>query len=176
LLNCDSVRKLNGRGKQFGEVLVVEDSCSNREMSRQATMAATFDPMRAAYDPSTRCPSAISAPFGQGLTTRGVAWAVGIPRHLKVYPVGVKLIWPVAGRGHPPQASIQARLPTLTSCPLWSARQKLKRNHSRRVENAFGLRHSIMRRIGTAKVQSPSKQEMKSILWWIRRCRLSERS
>jgi SRSO17 transposase len=43
----------------------------------------------------------LSAPFRQGLTTRGLAWAVGIPRHLKVYPVGVKLIWPVAMRGRP---------------------------------------------------------------------------
>src|SRR6266436_913729 len=43
----------------------------------------------------------LSAPFRQGLTTRGVAWAVGIPRHLKVYPVGVKLVWPVANRGRP---------------------------------------------------------------------------
>jgi len=43
----------------------------------------------------------LSAPFRQGLTTRGLAWAVGIPRHLKMYPVGVKLIWPVAGRGRP---------------------------------------------------------------------------
>jgi SRSO17 transposase len=29
----------------------------------------------------------LSAPFRQGLTERGLAWAVGIPRHLKVYPV-----------------------------------------------------------------------------------------
>ena len=36
-----------------------------------------------------------SAPFRQGLTVRKLAWAVGIPRHLKVYPVGVRLIWPV---------------------------------------------------------------------------------
>src|ERR1039457_951713 len=43
----------------------------------------------------------LSAPFRHGLTTRGLAWAVGIPRHLKMYPVGVKLIWPVAGRGRP---------------------------------------------------------------------------
>jgi len=43
----------------------------------------------------------LSAPFRQGLTTRGLAWAVGIPRHLKVYPVDVKLIWPVATRGRP---------------------------------------------------------------------------
>jgi SRSO17 transposase len=43
----------------------------------------------------------LSAPFRQGLTSRGLAWAVGIPRHLKVYPVGVKLIWPLATRGRP---------------------------------------------------------------------------
>jgi SRSO17 transposase len=43
----------------------------------------------------------LSAPFRQGLTARSLAWAVGIPRHLKVYPVGVHLIWPVAPRGRP---------------------------------------------------------------------------
>ncbi len=43
----------------------------------------------------------LSAPFRQGLTARNLAWAVGIPRHLKVYPVGVRLIWPVAKRGRP---------------------------------------------------------------------------
>jgi SRSO17 transposase len=43
----------------------------------------------------------LSASFRQGLTARSLAWAVGIPRHLKVYPVGVHLIWPVAPRGRP---------------------------------------------------------------------------
>ncbi len=43
----------------------------------------------------------LSAPFRHGLTARNLAWAVGIPRHLKVYPVGVQLIWPVAKRGRP---------------------------------------------------------------------------
>jgi SRSO17 transposase len=42
-----------------------------------------------------------SAPFRQGLTARKLAWAVGIPRHLKVYPGDVQMIWPVAGRGRP---------------------------------------------------------------------------
>jgi SRSO17 transposase len=42
-----------------------------------------------------------SAPFRQELTARNLAWAVGIPRHLKVYPIGVQLIWPVAVRGRP---------------------------------------------------------------------------
>jgi SRSO17 transposase len=41
----------------------------------------------------------LSAPFRQGLTARNLAWAVGIPHHLKVDPVGVQLIWPVAKRG-----------------------------------------------------------------------------
>jgi SRSO17 transposase len=43
----------------------------------------------------------LSAPFRQGLTARKLAWAVGIPRHLKVYPARVRMIWPVAGRGRP---------------------------------------------------------------------------
>src|ERR1700741_4511973 len=44
----------------------------------------------------------LSAPFRQGLTARKLAWAVGIPRHLKVYPVGVRLIWPnTKVRGRP---------------------------------------------------------------------------
>ena len=43
----------------------------------------------------------ISAAFRQGLTARALAWAVGIPRHLKVYPADVRMIWPVAGRGRP---------------------------------------------------------------------------
>ena len=44
----------------------------------------------------------LSAPFRQGLTERGLAWAVGTPRHLKVYSVDVKLIWPITEvRGKP---------------------------------------------------------------------------
>ena len=31
-----------------------------------------------------------SALFRQGLTARKLAWAVGMPRHLKVYPVGMQ--------------------------------------------------------------------------------------
>ena len=42
-----------------------------------------------------------SAPFRQGLTARKLAWAVGIPRHLKAYSADVRMIWPVARRGRP---------------------------------------------------------------------------
>ena len=43
----------------------------------------------------------LSAAFRQGLSARGLAWAVGIPRHQKVYPADVGLVFPVAGRGRP---------------------------------------------------------------------------
>jgi SRSO17 transposase len=55
----------------------------------------------------------LSAPFRQGLTARRLTWAVGIPRHLKVYPVGVQLIWPIAKRGRPRQRLI----PDILSIP-----------------------------------------------------------
>lgn len=42
-----------------------------------------------------------SAPFRQGLGARGLAWAVGIPRHRKVSPADVRLIFPAVGRGGP---------------------------------------------------------------------------
>ena len=45
----------------------------------------------------------MSAPFRQELTARKLTWAVGIPRHLKVYPADVQMIWPVAKRGRPRQ-------------------------------------------------------------------------
>jgi SRSO17 transposase len=55
----------------------------------------------------------LSAPFRQGLTARNLAWAVGIPRHLKVYPVDVRLIWPVTRRGRPRRRHI----PDILSMP-----------------------------------------------------------
>ena len=48
----------------------------------------------------------MSGSFRQGLTARKLAWAVGIPRHLKVYPADVQMIWPVAARGRPRQRHI----------------------------------------------------------------------
>src|SRR5256886_4317759 len=48
----------------------------------------------------------LSAPFRQGLTARKLAWAVGIPRHLKAYPADAQMIWPVAGRGRPRQRHV----------------------------------------------------------------------
>jgi SRSO17 transposase len=51
----------------------------------------------------------LSAPFRQALSARGLRWAVGIPRHQKVYPADVALIFPVAGRGRPRQCHVPDR-------------------------------------------------------------------
>jgi SRSO17 transposase len=45
-----------------------------------------------------------SASFRQELTARELSWAVGIPRHLKVYPADVKMISPMVRRGRPRQS------------------------------------------------------------------------
>ena len=47
-----------------------------------------------------------STSFRQGLTARKLVWAVGVPRHLKVYPADVQMIWPVAKRGRPRQRHV----------------------------------------------------------------------
>jgi SRSO17 transposase len=47
----------------------------------------------------------LSAPFRHALSERGLHWAVGIPRHQKVYPANVALIL-VAGHGRPRQRHI----------------------------------------------------------------------
>ena len=43
----------------------------------------------------------MSAEFRRALSGRALAWAVGIPRHQKVYPRDVEFVFPVAGRGRP---------------------------------------------------------------------------
>ncbi|PNQ04144.1 IS701 family transposase [Sphingobium sp. SA916] len=43
----------------------------------------------------------LSASFRQALSARDLRWAVGIPRHQKVYPADVQLIFPVENRGRP---------------------------------------------------------------------------
>ena len=48
----------------------------------------------------------MSAPFRQGLSERGLAWAVGIPFRQKVYPADVGMIFPIAGRGRPRKNAI----------------------------------------------------------------------
>ena len=55
----------------------------------------------------------LSAPFRQGLTARKLTWAVGIPRHLKVYPADVRMVRPVARCSRPRQRHV----PDILSMP-----------------------------------------------------------
>ncbi|TCV49470.1 SRSO17 transposase [Agrobacterium tumefaciens] len=48
----------------------------------------------------------LSAAFRQGLSARGLTLAVGIPKHQKVYPHDVALIFPVSGHGRARKHSI----------------------------------------------------------------------
>jgi len=52
----------------------------------------------------------LSAPFRQGLSARGLIWAVGIPKHQKVYPADVALVFPQAKRGRPRKNAIPDQL------------------------------------------------------------------
>ena len=52
----------------------------------------------------------MSAELRQALSACHLAWAVGVPRHQKVYPRDVELVFPVAGRGRPRQRYVCVRL------------------------------------------------------------------
>jgi SRSO17 transposase len=64
----------------------------------------------------------LSAPFRQGLDARGLRWAVGIPRHQKVYPSDVKLVFPVAGRGRPRKRHVPDQLSVAAETMLEQAK------------------------------------------------------
>jgi SRSO17 transposase len=55
----------------------------------------------------------VSAGFRQGLSERGLSWAVGIAGRQKVYPADVALIFPVSGHGRPRQRHV----PDVKSAP-----------------------------------------------------------
>jgi len=63
----------------------------------------------------------LSAPFRQGLSARGLVWAVGIPKQQKVYPAGVCLIFPVTGRGRPRKHAIPDTLSVAAEAMLADA-------------------------------------------------------
>jgi SRSO17 transposase len=64
----------------------------------------------------------VGAEFRQALSARGLAWAVGIPRHQKVYPRDVELVFPVAGRGRPRKRHVPNRLSVTSEDALKQAK------------------------------------------------------
>jgi SRSO17 transposase len=87
-----------------------------------------------------------SAAFRQGLTVRKLSWAVGIPRHLKVYPADVKMIWPTARRGRPRQRSI----PDVLSLP---AEDMLGKAQWRKISWRLGTKGKLKARFAALRVR-----------------------
>ena len=90
----------------------------------------------------------LSAPFRQGLTARKLAWAVGIPRHLKAYRVDVQLIWPstkVRGR------SRKRHVPDILSMP---AEDMLTDTKWRTVSWRSGTKGQLKARFAAVRVRT----------------------
>jgi SRSO17 transposase len=88
----------------------------------------------------------LSAPFRQGLTARKLTWAVGIPRHLKVYPADVRMIWPVAKRGRPRQRHV----PDILSIP---AEHMLANARWRTISWRTGTKGKLKARFAAVRVR-----------------------
>jgi len=67
----------------------------------------------------------LSAPFRHGLDARRLKWAVGIPKHQKIYPLDVKLVFPIAGRGRPRKRHVPDQLSVPAEDALSAAKWRL---------------------------------------------------
>jgi SRSO17 transposase len=86
----------------------------------------------------------LSAPFRQGLTARGLAFAVGVPKHQKVYPANVSLLFPVAGRGRPRKNQIPDQLSVAAETMLAKAKWK-KVSWRRGLKGPLSARFAALR-------------------------------
>ncbi|WP_296710563.1 IS701 family transposase [Rhodoblastus sp.] len=86
----------------------------------------------------------LSAWFRQGLSARGLAWAVGVPKHQKVYPAGVSLIFPVAQRGRPRKNQIPDQLSVAAETMLADAKWR-KVSWRRGVKGPLSARFAALR-------------------------------
>jgi SRSO17 transposase len=86
----------------------------------------------------------LSASFRQGLSARGLIWAVGVPKHQKVYPVGVSLICPVSKRGRPRQNPIPDQLSASAETMLAGAKWR-KVSWRRGVKGPLSARFAALR-------------------------------
>jgi SRSO17 transposase len=86
----------------------------------------------------------LSASFRQGLSARGLVWAVGVPKHQKVYPAGVSLIFPVAGRGRPRKNQIPDQLSVAAETMLAEAKWR-KVSWRRGVKGSLSARFAALR-------------------------------
>jgi SRSO17 transposase len=88
----------------------------------------------------------MSASFRQGLSARGLTWAVGIPYKQKVYPADVAMIFPLAGRGRPRKRHV----PDATSV---SAKAMLETAKWRKVSWRRGTKGPLSARFAAVRVR-----------------------
>lgn len=88
----------------------------------------------------------LSAPFRQALTARGLCWAVGIPKHQKVYPADVQLIFPEASRGRP-------RLRHVPDVKSLAAQAMLEGSKWRQVSWRRGTKGRLVARFAAVRVR-----------------------
>ena len=62
-----------------------------------------------------------SAAFRQGLSARGLAWAVGVLKTQNVYPPTVELLWPRAATGRPRKHPVPSEAPVAAEAMLANA-------------------------------------------------------
>ena len=96
-----------------------------------------------------------SASFRQGLTDRELSWAVGITRHLKVYPADVKMIRPAVRRGRP-----RSSIPHVVSRP---AEDMLRKARWHRISWRLGTKGKLKARFAAMRVRVADGPER-----WIR--------
>jgi SRSO17 transposase len=85
------------------------------------------------------------ASFRRELTARKLHWAVGIPRHLKVYPADVKMIRPATRRGRPRQP-----IPHVLSRP---AEDMLGKAQWRKISWRLGTKGKLKARFAALRVR-----------------------
>ena len=88
----------------------------------------------------------MSGPFRQGLSERGLTWAVGVPYRQKVYPVDVAMVFPVTGHGRPRQHHV----PDTKSM---SAKAMLETTKWRKVSWRRGTKGPLVARFAAVRVR-----------------------
>lgn len=88
----------------------------------------------------------LSASFRQALSVRGLRWAVGIPRHQKVYPHDVALVFPQSLRGRP-------RLRHVPDQPSIKAETMLEAAAWRRISWRRGTRGGLAARFAAVRIR-----------------------
>lgn len=88
----------------------------------------------------------LSAPFRKGLSERGLLWAVGIPKHQKVYPADIAMIFPQARRGRP-------RLRSVPEVDSLAADKMLARSKWRRISWRQGTKGRLSAAFAAVRVR-----------------------